>query len=133
MTFQALTLHQSKRLVSIWQRADAHNVSFESLYSGPFNWIPCYTLPWTHHHSFFRNFTPSFIWVFFSVAHVHYKETFSNNFLHLIIKLKTDCLSHSIIWQNSSLPLWGQRRNTSKAFWNNKGWKTLYAPLPGEK
>ena len=52
------------------RRTDARNVSFETLYGGQFTLstllmkpkLPCYSPPPTRHHSFFRNFTPLWVW-----------------------------------------------------------------------
>ena len=51
---------------SLWRRANARNVIFKTLYKDLFHVInscdiaklPCYTLPPTQHHSFFREFPP---------------------------------------------------------------------------
>ena len=60
-TSRALALCQS-----LWRRAEAQNVSFSTLYGGQSTLstqsiilkLPCYTLPPTQHHSFFRNLPP---------------------------------------------------------------------------
>ena len=51
---------------SLWRRADAQNVSFETFYGGLFTLptrliilkLSCLTFPPTKHHSFFRNLPP---------------------------------------------------------------------------
>ena len=66
LTFRVLALRQSEQIdqrPSLWRRANARNVSFETFYLGQFTLstqliipiLPCYTLLPTQHHSLFRN------------------------------------------------------------------------------
>ena len=80
---------------SLWHRANTWSIMFENLQGGQFNYVinsidstnlPCYTLPQTQHHGFYRNLPP-FIHIFYLL--LNYFKTillfyFSNLFFFAI-------------------------------------------------